>query len=99
MQFDPAENEGLAISKSNGYRTKRPKRRPKKTKGHGIKPTWKETLRNKKEKKLARESRPLAVQPRVPVPDFLARMLKFRPEAKSQLTAEDYAALKSQGNG
>lgn len=97
--MDPAELEGLAISKSNGYRTKRPKRRPKKSRGHGPQPEWSETLRNKKKPKPPETpARPIAVPP-VPMSDSLIAILKARTEYRHNLTPEEYAALKRTNNG
>lgn len=97
MNFDPEERMGLSISISNGYRTRRPKRRPKKTWGHGVvkllKP-WRDRLRDKKE---VAAIRPVAV-PQVSMPKFLEKMLALRPEARRILTPELYA-LSSNKNG
>lgn len=93
--FDQTENEGLSISKSNGFRTKRPSKRPKKTWGHGLKQTWKEKLKNKREKKPERVVRDSV--PQVPMPNFLTRMLDRHALARRIMTPEQYAANKAQG--
>lgn len=87
MNFDEAERMGLAISKSNGYRTIRPKRRPKKTKGHGLKIKWRDKLKKK------RHVTPIAV-PATPMPDFLSKLLIRRPEARRIQTPEQYAVTR-----
>lgn len=95
--FDEAERMGLSISKSNGYRTKRPKRRRSKTWGHGypkqIIAGWKEKLKDKKPPEHVTR---IAVPP-VPAPDFLKAMLMARPEARRLQTVESYVAIKNQG--
>jgi len=87
--FDEAERIGLAISTSNGYRTRRPRARPKKSKGHGTRQVWRDRLK---------EAKPPARPPAVPkhfMPTFLTKMLLARPEARSQLTREQYEASKN----
>lgn len=102
MKFDETEIEGLAISKSNGFRTKRPNRRPKKTWGHGdpkkIIKGWKDTLRKKREAKQQIFSRKLAVPEAPQLPSFLSQMLTVRPEARRIMSAAQYAALKNQSS-
>jgi hypothetical protein len=90
--FDECERMGLAISKSNGYRTRRPKKRPQKSKNHGQK--W--TDRVKREKLRRKEYvRPLVVK-KVKLPTFLVKHLAGRPEARSQ-QYESKRALLSRG--
>ena len=80
---DGRENEeGLAIRVANGYRCRRPKKRPKKSRGHGLKVKFREQLRKRKESQ-AIFTRPPAVKPTVPVGDFLATLLAARPESWS----------------
>ena len=81
--FNAIELEGLAVTRLNGYRTRRPKQRPKKSKGHGFKPKWRDRLKDKV------PVRPVAV-PMPKIPDFLIKMLARRPEARRLLTAEMY---------
>lgn len=80
---DGRENEeGLAIRVANGYRLRRPKKRPKKSRGHGLKVKFKEQLRKRREVQ-GIFTRPPAVKPTVPVSDFLAQLLASRPESWS----------------
>lgn len=98
MEFEPAENEGLAISISNGYRTKRPKKKPRKTWGNGVvkQMKWKERLKKRHEEKKQIFSRPVAV-PKVPMPGFLAKLLASRPESRRLMTVDQYAIKRSEG--
>lgn len=81
MILNSVELEGLAVTRLNGYRTRRPKQRPKKSKGHGIKSKWRDRLKDK-------------VPPWQPavravkIPDFLSKMLALRPEARCRITNE-----------
>jgi len=78
---DGRENEeGLAIRVANGYRIKRPNKRPKKSRGHGLKVIFKECLRKKREPIF---TRPPTVKPTVPISSFLSRLLAARPESWS----------------
>ena len=89
--MDATENEGLAVSRLSGYRTKRPNKRPRKTFGHGVKIKWRDRLKKKKEPIF---TRPVAV-PKPNVPDFLTRMLAARPEARRIMSAAQYEAIKN----
>ena len=81
---DGRENEeGLAIRVASGYRLKRPKKRPKKSRGHGLKIKFVEKLRKRREAPQAIFTRPPAVKPTVPVSSFLAQLLAKRPESWS----------------
>lgn len=100
MEFEPAEVEGLAISESNRYRTRRPKKRPRKTWGHGVvkQMKWKERLKKRKEEKKQIFTRPVSV-PKVPMPDFLSQLLARRPESRRIMSAEIYASIKDKVKG
>lgn len=83
-KLDGRENEeGLAIRVANGYRIKRPNKRPKKSRGHGLKITFQEKLRKKRPEAQAIFTRPPAVKVTVPVASFLAKLLAKRPESWS----------------
>lgn len=77
---EPADAEGIAIAVANGYRCKRPNKRPSKSRGHGYKAEWKEKLRKKRQ---APQTRPPAVKVTVPVSGFLQNLLAARPESWS----------------
>ncbi len=74
------DREAMSIRRADAWRTERPKRRPRKTHGHGVTHLLLEDIGRKLKDKKPPELTKSPVVPDVKIPDFAMKLLRERPE-------------------